>query len=425
MIRKTRFIVLLLSVAVMGSFVSEAREGMSCQTSEAALAGEIHKLLVQEGFENVAIRLDVDEKQEVTIEYENRRYRYELRAMGLVCRLVASLCPGIDWLTLIPKHRDIPLVMVRISLPDYEGFTRGEIATSDFASRIEISQDIRIAEPGAGATSYQTGSGNGSSGKIDLFIHPDVNVRLGNYDDPYKWQLNIIPEMCSFPFKGTQASIELIIPLKNELGEEGDDIRPGKVMLNHTRRLGGQIFGSLSVGYFDLHRYGISAELLRFLLNGNLSVSARVDYTGFLIYMDKRWFYSDLNKWTYLLSGVYQFSALDFSVGLSHGRFIMGDVGWRVDALRSFGEIDIGFFAIQTDAEKIGGLNFRVPLYPMRRSAPHRMRVSPPLYLSRCYRYRYTDYGTGISTGSSLRDFNKRLTPGYIRNHVEEFRRVN
>lgn len=134
--------------------------------------------------------------------------------------------------------------------------------------------------------------------------------------------------------KGTA---ELIIPLEIELSEEGDDLRPGKILLNYTFRFPDNIFSSLNLGYFDPNRYGFSVEVLKFLLNGNLSFGAKVDYTGFLIYMDKRWYYSDLNKWTYLLNGTYQFSPLDFSVSLSQGRFLLGDMGWRIDVLRSFG----------------------------------------------------------------------------------------
>jgi hypothetical protein len=291
-----------------------------------------------------------------------------------------------------------------------------------FGSRLEISQDPATYESGSSDMLYRTNPANNSFRKIDLFINPDINARLGNYDDPYKWQINIIPEISTFPLKGMKASAEIIIPLENEWGEEGEDVRPGKVMLNQTWRFPHQIFSSFSSGYFEPNRYGFSIELLKFLFNGDLSISAKADYTGFLIFFDKHWYYSDLNNWTYLLSCAYQFSPLDFSVSLSQGRFLMGDAGWRADVVRSFGEIDVGFFAIKTSAEKLGGLSFSLPIFPMRRLAPRRIRVNPPLYFGRTYRYLFTDYGTSVYTGCLVRDFMKRLTPGYIRNHAKEFK---
>ncbi len=373
----------------------------------------------------MVIRLQVKSQKELIIEYENRRYRYEMRAMGVVSALVSSKCKVVDWLTLIPKNRNIPLVKVRINLLDYEAFIKGEISAKMFGSRLEISQNLFCNGSGNGNTSLQTNQANDSFRKIDLFINPDINARLGNYDDPYKWQLNIIPEISSFLFKGMQVTAEFIIPLENELGEEGDDVRPGKVVLNQTLWFPHQIFSSFSSGYFDPNRYGFSVEFLKFLFNGDLSFSAKVDYTGFLLYMDKQWYYSDLNKWTYLLNGTYQFSPLDFSVSLSQGRFLLGDMGWRIDVLRSFGETDIGFFAIKTNAETLGGFRLHIPIFPMRRLAPYRIRASPPLYFDRTYRYRFTDYGTSISTGCSLRDFIKKLVPSYIRNNIEEFKLGN
>lgn len=423
--KKILFILFLLPIVGIGSSFSETRGESKYKTNELEFIGEIQKLLVQQGFENVVVRLRVKPKKELIIEYENRRYRYEMRAMGVVCALVSSKIKHIDWLTLIPKNRDIPLVQVRIHLQDYDSFIKGEISTKIFASRLEISQNLLSNESGNGNTSLQTNQTNDSFRKIDLFINPDINARLGNYDDPYKWQLNIIPEISSFLFKGMKATAELIIPLENELGEEGDDIRPGRVVLNQTLRFPDHIFGSFSSGYFAPNRYGFSAEILKFLLNGNLSFGAKVDYTGFLLYMDKRWFYSDLNKWTYFLNGTYRFSPLDFYVSLSQGRFLLGDVGWRIDVLRSFGETDIGFFAIKTRAETIGGFRLRLPIFPMRRLAPYRIRASPPLYFDRTYRYSYTDSGTSISTGCSLRDFMKKLVPSYIRNNIEEFKLGN
>jgi len=421
--KKFLFTILLLPVVAIASSFSEAWGDSRNQDKEVEFIGEIQQLLAGQGFENVVVKSR--SQQEVIVEYENRRYRYELRAMGVVCALVSSKAEHVGWLTLIPKNRDIPLVQVRINLRDYDAFIKGEISKKTFASRLEISQDPISYEPDSGNSSFRTNQANGSFRKIDLVINPDINVRLGNYDDPYKWQLNIIPGISSYLFKGMKATAELIIPLENELDEGGNDVRPGKIVLNHTIRLPGNFFSSISSGYFDLNRYGLSVECLKFLLNGNLSFSAKVDYTGFLIYIDKQWYYSDLNKWTYLLSGTYQFSPLDFSISLAQGRFLAGDRGWRIDVLRSFGETDIGFFAIKTNAETLGGFRLHIPIFPMRRLTPSRIRASPPLYFDRTYRYSYNDSGKSISTGPVLMDFIKKLVPSYIRNNVEELKLEN
>lgn len=245
--KKFMFILLLLPVIGIGNSFSEARRESKYKTNEIEFIGEIQKLLVHQGFENVVVRCRLKEKKEVIVEYENRRYRYEMRAMGVVCALASSKCKRIDWLTLIPKNRDIPLVQVRINLQDYDSFIKGEISKKIFASRLEISQGLFSNESGTEDISVQTNQANDSFRKIGLFINPDINARLGNYDDPYKLQLNIIPEVSSFLFKGMKTTAELIIPLENELSEEGDDLRPGKVLLNHTFRFPNNIFSSLNL----------------------------------------------------------------------------------------------------------------------------------------------------------------------------------
>jgi hypothetical protein len=91
--------------------------------------------LQQLGYENLVVQ---PEPRGLTVWYENRRRRLEIDALGEVLR-VASAGLGPDQvLTVLPERDRVPLLRVRTRVGDLRDFLSGRLDTKGFGDRLEI-----------------------------------------------------------------------------------------------------------------------------------------------------------------------------------------------------------------------------------------------------------------------------------------------
>ncbi len=369
----------------------------------------IENRLVREGFENVAVAAE-DGRWVVT--YENRIYRYEIRALEEVMRQVLSQVPGHQSVTFIPQNRGIPLVAVTVATHTEGAQDRAFVAASD------ISLDV---------DAYALGSlqkANRSFRKVDLIIHPQFKARFGNLEDAIESQINLAPEITTSLWKGMRLSAQVIIPLQNELSPEGDYVRPGLVTLNQTLRLPESVFVSATAGQFTQNRYGIDAAVKKYFAHGRWAVRANAGYTGYASYRKGDGAHGPLDVLTAFLSVEYYVPRYDLVVGTTYGQFLYEDQGWRVDVLRRFGEVEIGFFALRTALGSNGGFNLTIPLFPHKYTRMGAVRIRTAEAFPLEYRYRGLPRG-GIQydTDNRIHPFLKRLHPVYVSNQLAGFQR--
>jgi len=367
--------------------------------------------LVREGFENVAVAA---QDGRLVVTYENRIYRYEIRALEAVMRQVLPQVPGHQSVTFIPQNRGIPLVAVTVA-PHTEGAPEEDSA---FMAATDISLDV---DADALRSLQKT---NRSYRKVDLIIHPQFKARFGNLEDTIESQINLAPEITTSLWKGMRLSAQVIIPLQNELSPEGEYVRPGLVTLNQVLRLPASVFVSATAGQFTQNRYGIDAAVKKYFANGRWAVRANAGYTGYASYRKGDWTHGPLNVLTAFLSLEYYLPRYDLVVGTTYGQFLYEDKGWRVEVLRRFGEVEIGFFALRTALGSNGGFNFIIPLFPHKYTPMGAVRIRPAEAFSWEYRYRGIPRG-GIqyATDNGIHPFLKRLHPVYINNQLAGFQR--
>ncbi|MCK5734238.1 MAG: YjbH domain-containing protein [Candidatus Latescibacteria bacterium] len=377
--------------------------------------------LAGHGFEHVVVGCS---EEKLLVEYENRCYRSQTTGIGVVLALVSEECPDVRFIVLILKRRNIPLVRVACSREDYRKLLAGTISLSGFAQRIEVSRIVGSLD------GYRTSEENRSYFKVDAVVAPQVKALFGRAGDWARIQINAIPEVSMPLAKGLVLTTQVILPLENEFGafdQSGDYIRPGRTLVSKVFRFPSTFFLWGSVGYFDLERYGFSADGLWTTNDGRLSLEGRVGLTGFQAYQGD-WKHSDLSDWTYLLRSKYQWTSVDLSLTGTAGRFLYGDVGGRLDLVRTFGEVSLGFFGIRTTANRsgklIGGFSIRIPVYPPRRRAPGRFRFGAPLSFPWAYRYRGESSGFILSDRYSLMGWLEDTAPSYIRNHVLDIKKA-
>jgi hypothetical protein len=384
-------------------------------SNENQLAAALKSKLVEHGFENVAVTI---KDRQVLVTYENRLYRHEVRAVKEILKIVVPLAQEISCMTLIPQYRKIPLMAITVSLDPHLALFNGQTAPPASFFSVETSLDV----DGIWQEIESMPKLNSSSWKFDLVVHPQFNAQFGNFDDPVKSQINLAPELTASFWEGMLLSAQLIIPLQNDLGEEGDGWRPGLLTFNQVLRLPQNTFVAATLGYFTQQRYGTDLEVKKYFANGRISLGANVGCTGYAFYAKGAWKYSRFDCLTALFSADYRVAPFDMTVRTMYGKFLYRDKGWRWDILRQFREVDIGFFGIRTPIGTNLGLNFSIPIFPPKHLPAGTLRLRTANYFSWEYRYRgILDSGASgyrYKTGNSLDDFMKRFHPDYVKNQL-------
>ncbi len=371
-------------------------------------------LLARAGYENVRVSQRSDT---LCVGVENRVWRYEPRAAAEVLKLVmpATLPGGIVSLTLL--QTGIPVTTLVVSRNTYDRLVAGQLSPADFGDSIASLLPNRIYRSHL-ATQPAT---NSSFFKFDLVIAPQLKLQLGNFVHPLEAQFNVVPTLQVSFLRGMTFTGQVIIPVFNNLigDPEGNTIRPGLVTLSQTFRLPHQFFTTVTAGYFTRNRYGITGEARKFLFNGRLSAGATIGYTGQAQMLEGYFTYAPINLFTWFADASYRFARYDLTLRAGYGGFIGRDQGWRADVSRQFGEVTIGFFAMETGGLVNGGFNFIVPLPPRKYGTRNHIRVRPSSYIPWEYRAKgLPSMGRTFSSGTSVEELLFNLNPDLLRGKV-------
>jgi hypothetical protein len=369
----------------------------------------VSEALMRQGFENVAIYEDTSQ---IVVTYENRIYRYEVRALREVMKIAASNFSGRN-VAIVIQHQGIPITAVIGKLLQSSGENRDILVNYKWNTTFDVEPYWKkVRNIHKSRASYR---------KLDVVLYPQIKAQFGNYNNPIESQVNIAPALHTTLWKGMSLMLQWIVPLQNELGYEGNHGRPGLLTLSQWIRMPFNTFFSTTTGYFTEHRYGFDFECIKFWDDGRWMVLGNAGYTGYASYLDKTWYYSDLDRWTWFLGGAYRFENLDFTIHTTYGQFLYADKGWRIDFSRQFGEMEIGFFAMKTEGGGNGGFNFSLPIFPMKRLKPYRVRVSPEAHFPWEYRYRgLRVYGREYKTCEQLDFVCETWNPLFINNQINK-----
>ena len=372
----------------------------------------ISRLFSMAGFENVKSAID---ESKLIVAFENRRYRSQARGLAEVLKIISNSAsvPLNTEIFLILLHQEVPMVMVNLVLQDYEDFVNNENGTSLFADSVKITLEFESVWEQIKSKERL----NSSNFKSDIVVIPQFRAQFGKFTHPVESSINVIPEYNLLLNKGLSFKAQLIIPVYNDLDEEGDLVRPGIIALNQFVRLKDDVFFDVTVGCFDKNRAGGNFELKKYFSNGRLSLGANVGYTTDYSYTGiKTDYLVDENFLTALLSADYRYEPYDLTGRIQAGNFLYNELGVRCDLLRQFREVTIGFFVLATESELNGGFNFSIPIPPRKYSKPKYFRVSPTEKFSFEYRAKgYPTSGTMYNTENELFRSMLEFNPDYLK----------
>jgi hypothetical protein len=349
---------------------------------------------VRRGFANVAAVVD---GPRVVVTFENTRYRDERRALREAAGLLLPELGEGPELVLVPTNRAVPLAAVR-----YAG---------DHAAPAGVSLDVSTLPP----TLLAAPRASSSFGRIDVVVHPWFEAVFGNFDNPVASRTGVAPELRVALRPGLALTMQALLTLQDDLPTGESRVRPAVVALNQTVRLPREVFVSATAGTFIPDRYGLDVEARAYLRNGRWSVGAQTGLTGATSFASGGWSFAPMQDPTALADVAWRSARYDLLLRATAGVFLDDERGVRLDVVRQFGELEVGWFAVGSPEGGNGGMALRIPLLPARHAAPGPVRIRAADAFRWQYRYQgFVPSGRRYQTGNSLEDFHRRLNPDYV-----------
>ncbi len=358
-------------------------------------------------------------ERKLIVHYENRIYQNEAFAIIEILELLRpSFNSFFDWLILVPKLRNEPMLSVKINLSTYEDYRQQRIGLTKFVDQIEFSNEISYwITPGKSTFK------NSGNYKLELEIAPDLRLSLGGYPDAVLHQINLLPTLNAYLWKGAQFKAQFILPIWNEFSiPEEKMVRPGLISLTQMVRLPSNIFALGSIGYFSNYRFGTNLKVGKFFQNNDLLFRGEIGYTGYAAYPQRLlveepirgWEYRDLEYLNYNLGAQYRINKWDLTVALEGGRGLFFNNYLRGSLSRQFNRTAISIFAYGSSIGENYGLNISLPLFPKKYLKPSYVSIRP----SRNFRYNYygtQNYVVPYDTGIGFQEITQHYNPTYIK----------
>jgi hypothetical protein len=233
--------------------------------------------------------------------------------------------------------------------------------------------------------------------KFDFWIQPYFTAIFGNFERPVESNTSVALQTQFFIVPGLSLNTGILFPIINQMDGRPKTIRPAPTFLNHFYNSGNHFF-STSLGFFNNDQYGINVQYRHADLSKPFSFGLETGYTGFYYYPRGGIYYESLNQFVALADVAYRFKGPDFTAKLTAGQFMWSDKGARVDLIRQFTNVELGFYATKTQNGSTLGFNFAIPIPPgkLLQGKNARLRTTDE------FRWEYT-YTRGYKIGERYR----------------------
>ncbi len=339
------------------------------------LSAALHAQTFEQNYERKKLALNLENvtRQGQQISYENRLYRNPL--MGLLeMRAVAGDTAG---LTLVPLFQGFPVGKYQVG---------GGVQYAALSDR-EQKAIFRARNFPLHLKNY----------KLDFWIQPYFAAMFGNFSRPVESNTSVALQTQLFLWPGFSLSTGIFFPIINQMDGRPRNVRPAPTFVNQFYNRG-RHFVSASAGFFNNDQYGLNVQYRHADLNKAFSFGLEAGLTGFYYYPRGGIYYEDPDNLLLLADVAYRFQRSDFTVKLSGGQFLWAVKGARMDLIRQFNNVEIGFYATATQNGSTLGFNFAVPIPPGKivQGKNIRLRTTDE------FRWEYT-YTRGYKIGERYR----------------------
>jgi len=234
--------------------------------------------------------------------------------------------------------------------------------------------------------------------RFDFRIHPEFVANFGNFQNPVESRTSLYLQSQVYLWRGMVFNYGVLFPIANDLDGRPNRIRPAPLYVNQFLAFEGHHFLSLSAGTFYSDRFGLNAQYQHMNLAGRWTYGLEAGLTGFYYYPRGGIYYEPLRELLVLGNVAYRWYAHDLTVKLSGGQYLAQDRGVRMDMIRQFTNVEIGFYVTKTGNGATLGFNFAIPIPPGKivQGEQFRLRTSEE------FRWEYT-YTRGYDIGERYR----------------------
>jgi len=367
--------------------------------------------LVEIGFENVRVGLD---EKKCILTFENPVYRWNVSALVTALDILVFNLDEPRIIEIILLDKGIPKIALTVESAIWGQFRRNEIIGSTLGNHLFITEETsKIWGQIKNEMIY-----NRHNGKTDFVLYPQLAFENTLLARLYEVQFNIAPAIQLSLWKGMNFTGQIIFPIYNDLGFEGDYIRPGQIVLSQNFKVH-RINGNLSFGNFSSSRYGADLSVRGILPNENWNLKLNAGYTGSSHFFNHQWIHSPINTFSWSMGATWFFSNynMEFEGGLK--QYIYGDIGVYGTCTRRFGEIAIGFYAMASDVSTNGGFLATIPYPFKKRNRNHNFRVVLPEYQDFIYNAGTEFYyGQSYRVGPEKNDISQFFNAAFIKNQI-------
>lgn len=392
-------------------------------TKEFNLSIAIANNLEQEGFQSIDIR---QVEQGLVIAYENRIYRFDALGMEQVIEITKSTLNEqlhlFENLTFVSKRHNIPELSAIWNVVDSR--------TNDLSS-ISFSREVDAMNKGRSLIKNQ----NTGNFRVELVLRPFLTMELGNLylEDQFIHLIDLRPKLNIYLWKGAHFTSEIILPISNEFKTQAPQwgmIRTRVISFTQQFRLPKTTFLNTSIGLFSRNRYGVSAQVGKYLLKDRLLLTGRIGYTGHASYVrfngievQKKWLYTKLNYLDYKVGAQYWLPKWNTQVSVEYGKVLFDRKALFFKCTQMFKEVELGFFLFRTDQGRNYGMDISIPIFPKKYWKPKLLTVRP----TKKFHYRYLsgfDQSGQVNVAREYQaqgmygDFLQDLNPYFLKNYV-------
>jgi hypothetical protein len=348
----------------------------------------------------------------IVVEYENRAFRNELTALGVVLGAAAEAAQADAEIVAVPRRRDVPVIAVIADAGPMRRFMQGESMRGGLRAMLRVSQDVRrFTRPQAG--DEETRLANRSRGQLDLTAEPHLTYQLGQAEDPF-WA-----DLLLQPGAEVQLGRGMLAGVRGDVILDRGEARWDRAYVSHVMRPGDRrlvlasTVGQVAPRLGAWHAEGLLAsDDDRFRLGASFTLLGR-----HLFDLD-----AGVHSRSTLGVAEYEVQPLDLTLRASGGRFLFGDEGGRLDAVRRFGERELTLTTICTDLGDRWAFSLRLPLGPAKLPPPRCGRLRWAEAWEVGYHSTIADLGGTIDYDFSLTSFRDELSGPYLLAHPEELR---
>ncbi len=371
--------------------------------SAADRYSKIESMMSNGGFDNVFIHL---EKDNIIITYENRIYRSEHDAIKQVLNFIIESNKKPSEIIIIPQSHGIPLVTTK--------YIFHNILQKGSNTYVPVSTNYGSGKYWQSILDKK----NTSTLNVDFILKPLLNTQFGAFNNPIKKQIGFYTG-CELTIKNRlQLNSFWKLMLNNEFSEKEKEISPGTIYLSYWSLLWGNMICSTNIGYFSHNQYGVNINLKIISQSGIHDVLLILGYTGLAYYDNNSWYYSNIPQLSYLLGFRHHFANINADIKLFAGRFVSNDLGVRLEFLRNFGEMNLGYFVSRTEWGRNGGIMLSIPIFPHKYSRFKKVTIRPARYFDWTYNYKVLQKsGVYFKEVFMMDEIHKRLLPGSFINN--------